>query len=222
MHILQRLLISKSFRSWFRLFFWVIFLVTAISNANAQLSIQNAGGTVAVAGYGNVASSTGTYGTLVAAGPMDVTFTYLGSQAGWFNSFSSGGNTFLNQNAVYANKTPTAIGSSFTTYTSGGALSFTFSTLNNILGSVSNGQTYSYSSIPSFAISPGGTINGVKYSYILDFKDTYTVLKDYNNMLIGVNAVAAPELNGSALPMGSFVIGSLLLIGSRKRKFTQI
>ena len=222
MHFALRLFHSKNYRPLICALLGVVVFAITSSKANAQLSIQNAGGTVAVAGTGNVASSTGTYGTLVAAGPMDVTFTYLGSQAGWFNSFSSGGNTFLNQNAVYANQTPTAIGSSFTTYTTGGALNFTFSTLNNILGSVSNGQTYSYSSIPSFAISPGGTINGVTYSYILDFKDTYTAAKDYNNMLIGVNAVAAPEMDGSTLPMGSFVIGSLLLIGSRKRKIAQI
>ena len=221
--IIKKIHITKN-RVRFFGFVFGLALIFLSESASAQLSIQNAGGTVAVNGLGGVASSTGTYGTLIATGPANVTYTYLGSSASWLDSFSSSGNTFYspaasyNTNAIAQGLIQSKIGSSFTTYTSGGALNFTFSTLSGITGSIANGGNYSYSSIPSFAISPGATINGVKYSYVLDFKDTYTGAKDYNNMLIGVNAVAAPEINGSALPMGSFIIGTMLLIGSRKRK----
>ena len=198
-------------------------LLLSIGNANAQLSIQNAGGTVAVNALGGASSSTGTYGTLTATGPVNITYTYLGSSASWLDSFSSGGNTFYspaasyNTNAIAQGLVQSKIGSSFTTYSSGGVLNFTFSTLSGVDGSISNGGNSS-NGIASFAISPGATINGVQYSYVLDFKDTYAGSQDYRNMLIGVNAVAAPEMDGSSLPMGSFIIGSFLLIGSRKRK----
>jgi len=196
--------------------------ITFTSSAYAQFSIttDNDGNddSAAVAAYTPpggylVPASTGTRGIFNLTVSGNVTYTYLGSQAGWANTFTSGGNTFTNQNG----STPTTFYSSFTNYTAAGVFGFSFNTTNNTTGGVYNGGEYDNTNHPSFAISPTATVNGKTYQYILDYKDTYLGANDYNNMLIGVNySAGAPEIDGSLAPKVGFLLGCLFLMFGRR------
>ena len=197
---------------------FLAFTLWSIAGHAAGLIVTNTSGTVTTSGLSAISgfsgSQTGTFGTLATTVNGTVTYTYLGSEAGFANGAGTSFTAYaslVNQNAIYFGGTPSAVGSSFSTSVGTGTLNFGFSTLYplNYMGTTLNGQTYTPSSISSFAIFSGGVINGVKYDYFLGYNDPYAGTPDYNDMVTGITFVAAvPEPRDYAL----FICG-LLCVG---------
>ena len=133
-------------------------------------------------------------GGLYLAGPAEVTFTFLGKEAGARNSFSAGNQTLSNRGAV---------GAAFTQQFSSGILDFSFST---IMG----GQ--------ELAIENGGTSDFKRLSFALSsvFNDGYSILalfgdgrgdSDFDDMIVQIDV--ARDIAVTPLPAGA----ALLLTG---------
>ena len=199
----SELLMKKTIIAILFLAFWS----TAI-HANG-LIITNSTGTVTTSGLNAISgfsgTQTGTFGTLASTVNGTVTYNFLGSEAGFTNAFGTSSTSYsslLNQNAVYFGLTPSPIGTSFSATTGVGQLDFGFRTIypTSYSGTISNGDTFSSSSTSSFLIMSGGVVNGVSYDYFLAYNDPYAGTPDYNDMVIGVNFVAAvPEAKDNVI-----------------------
>jgi hypothetical protein len=205
-------------------------LCAANAHAVDGLIITDTSGTVTTSGLNSISGFTGTqtgsFGTLTATVDGTVTYTYLGSEAGFTNgagTSTSSYSTFLNQNAKYFSLTSTTVGTSYTTTTSAGTLDFGFSTVypTSYSGTAINGETYTSSNTTSFIILSGGTINGVTYDYFIAYNDPYSGSPDYNDMVVGVNFVAAvPEASDIALFASGLMCVGFAARLRRKRQVT--
>ncbi len=185
----------------------------------AGLAITNQGSSFAASGLNAISGYSGpqtaTFGTLSATVAGTVTYTFLGSEAGFVNGFGTTSYTsLLNQNAIYNNLQPSQVGSSISTTVGAGQLNFGFATVypSSYVGTVSNGQTYGASSVASFAIVSGGVIGGKSYDFFLAYNDPYPGVADYNDMVIGVNFTSAvPEPKDYVLLLtGLLIMGTAL------------
>jgi hypothetical protein len=178
-------------------------LTLAATGAQAQLAVNNSSGVVATSGLTGIPAQAGNFGILSATSAGTVSFTYLGSEAGFLNAFFSvNSGSFLNQNAIYSGMQPSKVGDTFSSAVNAGQLNFSFSTLRPLAYSstVSNGDSFSTTSVSSFVISSGGVINGKSYDYLLRYDDSYAQGRDFNDLVIGVNFTAAvPEPKDYAL-----------------------
>ena len=178
-------------------------LTLVATGAQAQLAVNNSSGVIATSGLTGIPAQTGKFGILSATSAGTVSFTYLGSEAGFLNAFFSvNSGSFLNQNAVYSGMQPSKVGDTFSSTVNAGQLNFSFSTLRPLAYSstVSNGDSFSTTSVSSFVISSGGVINGKSYDYLLRYDDSYAQGRDFNDLVIGVNFTAAvPEPKDYAL-----------------------
>lgn len=144
--------------------------------------------------------TSGSLGTLVANSAGTVSFTYLGNESGYSNSFSFSGISFNESNAI---------GTTASASVNSGALSFNFS--DNQGGSSSNGSA----ALPvlGFAILNGNLtpITGPNYGpfdYVLGFNDSASGDADYDDFVVGVNftpinAVPLP----ASLPLMAAALG---------------
>jgi hypothetical protein len=180
------------------------------------LIIDNAGSAFSVPALDSISGFSGpqtaTFGTLSTNVAGTVTYTYLGSEAGFVNGFGTGSTSFtafLNQNAVYNQLQPSQAGSSISATVAAGQLNFGFATVYpaSYSGSVSNGQTFGSGSATSFAIASGGVVNGKRFDYFLAYNDPFAGVADYNDMVIGVNFVAGvPEPKDYALLLTGLLV----------------
>ncbi len=180
------------------------------------LIIDNAGSAFSVPALDAISGFSGpqtaAFGTLSTNVAGTVTYTYLGSEAGFVNGFGTGSNSFvafLNQNAGYNQLQPSQAGSSISASVAAGQLNFGFSTVYpaSYSGSVSNGQTFGSGSATSFAIASGGVVNGKRFDYFLAYNDPFAGVADYNDMVIGVNFVAGvPEPKDYALLLAGLLV----------------
>jgi len=203
MHLIKLLLLS------------IVSLGSAAARADG-LIIDNAGSSFSVPALNAISGFSGpqtaTFGTLSTNVAGTVTYTYLGSEAGFVNGFGSGSTSFvalLNQNAVYAQLQPSQVGSSISAAVAAGQLNFGFATVYpaSYSGSVSNGQTFGSASAASFAIASGGVVNGKSFDYFLTYNDPFAGVADYNDMVIGVNFVAGvPEPKDYALLLAGLMV----------------
>ncbi len=158
-------------------------------------------------GYnGQPANATGVYtsgmlGSLSANGPGTVTFTYLGNESGYSNSFSFLG-TFLNESNSVGDKTAAVSVNS-------GLLDFSF---NDSQGaSISNGT--SATPVLGFAILNGNLtpVNGPDYGpfdYVLGFNDSSNGDADYDDFVVGVNFTPlSPVPLPASLPLLALALG---------------
>lgn len=136
------------------------------------------------------------------AGSFDVTFTFLGKESAWTNTFKVGSDTL---------STSSAVGASFTKhYDLNGGDVFGFDFLSAQGGGfVSNGSNSSILDTLSFAtlLLPGpAEFKGVDYAAILFFDDTGGDPDDDNHddLVIGVS-VDVPEPSSIALLMSGLV-----------------
>jgi hypothetical protein len=211
---------------------YLIILLFGLSSGTAQavdgLIITDSSGTLTTSGLSAISgfsgTQTGTFGTLTATVDGTVSYTYLGSSAGFTNSFGTSTDSyssFLNQNAQYFSLTPTTVGTTYTTTASAGTLDFGFKTIypTTYSGNAVDGTVYTQTDTTSFIILSGGTINGVTYDYFIAYNDPYGGSPDYNDMVVGVNFVAAvPEAHDVAL----FGTGLLCVVfASRRRRQLQ-
>jgi hypothetical protein len=197
--------------------------VTNPSSTSQTVSFPNS--VMIIDGFPN-SNLTFNYGVLTASGAGNVTYTFLGSSAGYTNSFVTYTNTSLTQYTKKFTNTTTSLGSSFTQVVTGGALNFGFVTLNPAY-SVSNqvpiqgSATYGLNE-GVFGIAQGGsqgfTINGKTYQDLLIYNDPVKGGDyDYNDMVVGVNISPVPEPQTYAM-----LLAGLGLIGftARRRKQT--
>lgn len=158
----------------------------------------------------------------------NITYTFLGAEAGYYNTFNAGGNT-LGNNGV------SAVGNSFTLYNVlAGLLDFNFTTNGSWkspapgadAGTVVNGANVTdlFGNVHSFATLFNYTYKGTFYDAILVFDDTgpgrlidgtYTLVDDDNHddLVIGLNIVAVPA-PAAILLMGLGLIG----LGASRRR----
>jgi hypothetical protein len=165
------------------------------------------------------------YGTLMATGPGTFSFSYLGNESGFINAFS------LNIGGAGMLTEQSALGSSVTLQVGADnpVPSFTFLTMSPTgLASASNGQTFSDSSNPSFAIisnGNGGNVlaswGGASYGfqYVLGFNDAFSGDRDFDDYKVGVNFVAAPVPEPSTYAL---MLAGLAAVGfvARRRRTT--
>lgn len=144
-------------------------------------------------------------------GDLNLTFNFLGKEAGAVNTFESELGTI---NSV-------ALTSSFNytkSYVEGGLIDFTFSTdrLEALLNSVLNGSNVIGEGVVSFAIALDTTYKGIAYDAILFFDDAGGFNDDDNHddLLIGVKAVQVPESSTLVL----MLLGLAGLFGARRLK----
>ncbi|MES2636221.1 MAG: VPLPA-CTERM sorting domain-containing protein [Pseudomonadota bacterium] len=188
-----------------------LFLTSGIAQANS-LSILGPSA-ISFTGYnGQPSTVTGSYssgflGTLVANAPGTISFTYLGNESGFINSFSFGGFALNESNAVGDTIAPVSIGA--------GAVDFAFS--DNQGGSISNGTA----STPTlgFAILDGNVAspNGGSFDFVLGFNDSSTNDADYDDFVVGVNyATISPVPLPTSLPLLAASLG-IFTLASRRR-----
>lgn len=150
-------------------------------------------------------------------GSFELTYNFLGQEAGWLNSFSAGGQTIdtqTNQGVVI---------NTVQSYDAGDALDFMFFTLgygsytSNGNFVVQNGSNLAIGDKNyNFAIALNSTFKGVLYDAILFLDDTGWTKDDDNHddLVIGLKVRAVPE--SSMLILMS--LGLLGLAGARRLK----
>ena len=140
-------------------------------------------------------------GNLFATSLVDLTFTYLGHEAGYNNEFNAYGQNLNNKS--------NSVGDSFTeSNVTAGLLDFDFYA-NNITSGISNGENEGFMSSQSFATILDFTFNGVFYDAILLFDDSGAGPDDnHDDHIIGIQAAAVPEPSILALfGLGLFGLG---------------
>lgn len=210
-----------------KVFISLVFALGAAAVHAAGLAITNPGSLLTASGLNSISGFSGqqtaTFGTLSATVAGTVTYTYLGSEAGFTNGFGTASTSFsslLNQNAIYNGLKPSQVGSSFSTGVDAGQLNFGFATVypSSYVGTVSNGQTYSASSVASFAIVSGGVVNGNSYDFFLAYNDPFPGAADYNDMVIGVSFISAvPEPKDYALLLTGLLFMGIAVRFQRNR-----
>ena len=172
-----------------------LFSAVGVAQA-ASLSILGSTSTMFNNYSGQPAASTGIYssgflGTLAANQTSLVTFTYLGSESSFNNSFSFFGNTLTKSSAVGTVTAPVSVNA--------GALDFTFS--DDQGGSFSNGGVVTPTlgfAILDGNLAPTNGTNFGPFDFVLGFNDSAAGEDDYDDFVVGVSVVAAPI---SAVPL---------------------
>jgi hypothetical protein len=162
------------------------------------------------------------YGTLDATTAGKVTFTYLGSDAGYTNSFIFKDSDKDKSADVFTNHGGTTLGSSFSETVNKGALNFSFDTLNPKY-TVSNnspvtGSTTYGANEGVFGIVQGGSkgieLNGKTYQDLLIYNDPVKLGDhDYNDLVVGVNFTSAQCLPVPEPETYALLLAGLGLIG---------
>ncbi len=160
-----------------------------------------------------------TYGTLTATVAGTVTYTFLGSQAGYTNTFTSNAALDFTGHA-------TTVGSYVTQSVSAGNLNFSFGTISpgyTIANatSISNTTNFGYLSNEGvFGIVGATTVNNMSYQNLLIYNDPVNNGDhDYNDLVVGVNfkplVSPVPEPSEVALLLSG--IGLLSFIAVRRK-----
>ncbi len=146
------------------------------------------------------------YGTLTANVAGTVTYTFLGSQAGYTNTFTSNGTLDFSGHT-------TTVGSSVTQSVSAGNLNFNFG--SNGSYTISNGTTITNTTNFGYGFNEGvfgivgaTTVNNNSYQDLLIYNDPVNNGDhDYNDLVVGVN------FKPSVSPVPEPAEGVLLLSG---------
>ena len=156
------------------------------------------------------------YGELYATGAGTVTYTYLGSEAGYTNTFSSNGTLDFTGHS-------STVDSSVTESVNGGALNFNFGTLSPSY-SISNGVVVTNTTDRGygdnqgvFGIAGPTSVNNHSYQYVLIYNDPVNGGDhDYNDLVVGVNFTSpVPEPQTYAMLLAG--LGLIGFMVSRKK-----
>lgn len=150
--------------------------------------------------------SSGFLGTLVANEPIRISFTYLGSESGYNNSFAFLGNALTEFNTPGDTTASVLVGA--------GTVSFSFS--DDQGGLVTNGDAEKPAI--GFAVLNGNLtpVSGPDFGpfdYVLGFNDSSTGDADYDDFVVGVKISAVPL--PASLPLMAAAVG-LFTIARRR------
>ena len=194
-----------------------LFSAVGVAQA-ASLSILGSTSTMFSGYNGQPATFTGLYssgflGTIVANQTSLVTFTYLGAESGFNNSFSFLGQTLNESNTVGTVTAPVTVNA--------GALNFTFSDSQG--GSFSNGGAVTPTlgfAILDGNLAPTNGTNFGPFDYVLGFNDSAAGAEDYDDFVVGVSVVAAPISAvplPASLPLMALSLGLFTAVSSRRK-----
>lgn len=147
-------------------------------------------------------------GNIYAAEDINITYTYIGSEAGWLNEFWADGSLVFSTSGPFGTANSSAA--------AGELLDFHIRAIDHQGGEhlVFNGANQD-SSLPSFAIALNVTYQGVFYDAIIMMDDTgHNNDNDYDDIIIGVNVGRVPEPSTLLL----LSLGLAGLLGSRRLK----
>ena len=183
-------------------------LATLAASAGAQVTFSGGIDRAALVGV----NPNGPAGTLVGVGGREsalintpaaiLTATFLGFEALDTDTF-----TFTLGSGTLSNKDP--VGTSIAGIVGAGMLDFTFRDqfMGTLIGNGQNlGDFTSYAVLGSFvgSVFTPFTLGGT-YDLIIGFNDGLRVDADYDDMVIGIRAVAVPEPEGYALMLAGLV-----------------
>ncbi len=174
----------------------------------ALIELDGGGADVVVPGNNDFFSGMGlSYnvgGNVLATSLVDLTFTYLGHEAGYNNDFNAYGQNLNNKG--------NSIGDSFTVSGVGaGLLDFGFYS-NNVSQGINNGSNNDFASFQSFATILDITYMDVYYDAIVLFDDSGAGPDDdSDDHIIGIRAVPEPSI------IALFAAGLLGLGFARRR-----
>lgn len=156
---------------------------------------------------GGVNYTDGNFGFLTVAGPKTVVYTFLGKEASFSNVLLNNGSIVMND-AVVGSTTSVAnvsggVDFGFATTTAGGT---PVSTINN--GEANN----SIVGIMYFDASAYNAENNTNFSFLIGFNDFATGDADFDDYVIGVQAVPVP----AALPLMASALGMFGIARRRK------
>jgi len=168
-----------------RNFFAGVALAAASVSAQAGLITVNGGSDLTAPNHNDFVAGE-TYnigGNVYATEAVDLTFTYLGHEAGYNNDFFYGNQSLNNKS--------NSIGDSFSvSNVAAGLLDFRFQS-NSVNSGISNGDNQPFGSYQSFAVMLDYTYNGTFYDAVLLFDDSGANIDDnHDDHIIGVNARA--------------------------------
>jgi hypothetical protein len=168
-------------------------------------------------------------GKLTLDNAAKVTYTYLGSEAGYDNNFwiqiVDGALVFSTRNN--APPAATTIGTSITVNSAAGDLDFTFEGSDNkfaknggtwsadtSIGLIKNTVGGSADAVGSYTVT-SGLAAGKTFQYIIGYNDSAAGLTDWDDMVIGINIAPIPEPETYAM-----LLAGLGLMGfvARRRK----
>ena len=148
------------------------------------------------------------YGYLQANVSGTATYTYLGSEAGYSNSFVTSQGDFTNHGTTALDSTINQV------LASPGILDFGFSSNGSLV--VTNAQNLQGNGSAGkdegvFGIAQGIKVGNILYQYLLIYNDPVVAGDhDYNDLVVGVNFTPTPP-SPVPLPAAAWLFGSALL-----------
>lgn len=210
-----------------------LFTCTSVASASVSLVVTNTNGPYSTSdfatpvmiadGFSNNELSFN-YGTLsvIGSGTGIVTYTYLGSDAGFTNSFVTDVGTFTNQGV-------TPLGTSISENVGFGDLNFSFQTSSPSYAifngtTITNTTDFGYGfneGVFGIVHAPGGsTVNGNIYQDLLIYNDPVSGGDyDYNDLVVGVNFRTSPVPEPESYGMMLAGLGLLGFIAARRKNF---
>jgi hypothetical protein len=149
-------------------------------------------------------------GNIFAAEDVNITYTFIGSEAAWLNEF------WVDGSLVFSSSGP--FGTVNSSAAAGELLDFHIRAIDHFGGEhiVFNGNNQD-SNLPSFAIALNVTYQGVFYDAIVMMDDTgHDNDNDYDDIVVGINVGAVRVPEPSTLLLLSLGLAGLL--GSRRLK----
>jgi hypothetical protein len=181
---------------------------------------------ISYTGTGFAAGNNVSLGYLSLNHAAKVTYTYLGSEAGFDNNFwvkvVDGTLVFSTKNDALPGTT--TIGTPITVANAAGALEFTFEGNDNQYA-INGGTWAGNTSIGLIKDTPGGyTVTsglaaGQTFQYVIGYNDSAAGLTDWDDMVIGINIAPIPEPETYAMLLAG--LGLMGFVARRRKQATQ-
>ena len=200
-------------------------VLIAISSSASAMVIFTAGPSVAKVGTFNPTDNNGAgattvtwgsgivdYGVFSVTQKYNVTYTYLGSEAGYIDHFVE----MVTATGSFVNKPIAAntVGDTLTVVDGPGNLKFQFTSLAPP-SVVKNGDIFTAASNPSWGVLRNATSTVGPFAYILGFNDPGRRDRDFDDMVVGMNLTPIPEPSTYALMLAG--LGAVGFLARRRR-----
>jgi hypothetical protein len=149
------------------------------------------------------------FGTLTIDQPYYVTYTFLGSEAGYTDSLS-----FTIDGQMLSNRGQA--GDSVTVSNNPSMVDFVFKDEAGYSVSNADGASLTTNSPMTWGVLKGATTSVGTFDYIIGLNDSASGLKDYDDMVIGVTLTPVPEPESYALMLAG--LGCMAFVGRRRKQ----